>query len=134
MEKESNISILKIQDIVSNYYGMSIKEMNRNTRKREIVEVRQISMYFCCKYSGKSLSLIGEMHARRNHSTVSHAKKTVLNLISTDEKVTDACSGISSEILKSISSSSVTVHGFSPFSLMSNINGIVLFNNSINRL
>lgn len=54
------------------------------SRKREIVQARQICMYFANKYTSSSLADIGWHYGRKDHATVLHAKKTVGNLYDTD--------------------------------------------------
>jgi hypothetical protein len=61
-------------------------EINKNTRKREIVKARQAYMYFLTKYTTKTLYDIGLETARRNHATVLHACKTVQNMIDCRDK------------------------------------------------
>jgi chromosomal replication initiator protein len=56
-----------------------------NSRKREIVQARQIAMYFAKKYTKDSLTNIGNVIGKRNHATVLHACKTVQDLIETDK-------------------------------------------------
>jgi len=68
-------------------YGQGIKpeEMKEETRKEEVVYVRQLIMYFCRKYNIGSLRAIGEMTAGKDHATVSHSVKTINNYIDTDK-------------------------------------------------
>jgi chromosomal replication initiator protein len=61
--------------------------MNSNIRKREVVQVRQIAMYFAKKYTKLSLSVIGAYCGNKDHATVLHSCKTMSNLIETDKKI-----------------------------------------------
>ena len=56
------------------------------TRKRHIVQARQIAMYFAKKLTKASLASIGTQIGRRDHATVLHACKTVDNLSFTDKQ------------------------------------------------
>ena len=58
--------------------------MLSNTRKREIVQARQIAMYLCRSLTGKSLTAIGAELGGKNHATVLHACETVGDLMATD--------------------------------------------------
>jgi chromosomal replication initiator protein len=86
--KNSNreISIDYIQKIVSAYYNIGIDQMKSKTRKREIVQARQISMFFAKQLTKSSLKNIGMYFGGRDHSTVIHACQTVNDLIDTDKK------------------------------------------------
>lgn len=80
------ISIDYIQKVVSGYYGIGIDQMKSKTRKREIVQARQISMFFAKQMTKASLKNIGMYFGGRDHSTVIHACQTVNDLIDTDKK------------------------------------------------
>ncbi|PIE99213.1 MAG: chromosomal replication initiation protein DnaA, partial [Polaribacter sp.] len=56
------------------------------TRKRHIVQARQIAMYFAKKLTKTSLASIGNQIGQRDHATVLHACKTVDNLSETDKQ------------------------------------------------
>jgi chromosomal replication initiator protein len=58
--------------------------MQGKTRKREIVQARQVSMYFSKNLTKASLASIGSFIGGKDHATVLHACKTVNNLIDTD--------------------------------------------------
>lgn len=79
------ISIDYIQKIVSEYFGMPEEMIRAKTRKREIVQARQIAMYFSKNLTKSSLSTIGSLIGGKDHSTVLHACKTVNNLMETDK-------------------------------------------------
>lgn len=79
------ISIDYIQKVVSEYFGLSIEEMNSKTRKRNIVQARQLAMYFSKEHTRASLTTIGLQCGNKDHATVLHACKTVKNLLDTDK-------------------------------------------------
>ncbi|MBI1221294.1 MAG: chromosomal replication initiator protein DnaA [Bacteroidetes bacterium] len=80
------ISIEYIQKLVCDYFGISIEMVKSKTRKREIVQARQISMYFAKDLTKSSLKTIGMHFGGRDHSTVIHACQTVNDLMETDKK------------------------------------------------
>jgi len=80
------ISIDYIQKVVSEYFGLTIDQMNSKTRKRNIVQARQLSMYFAKLHTKASLTSIGLQCGNKDHATVLHACKTVQNLIDTDKE------------------------------------------------
>lgn len=81
------ISIEYIQKIVCDYFKISIESINAKTRKREIVQARQLSMYFSKKYTKLPLSTIGTYCGNKDHATVLHACRTINNLYETDKKM-----------------------------------------------
>lgn len=59
--------------------------LKSKTRKREVVELRQIIMSIACKSTQLSLASIGLELGGKDHATVLHAKKVVDNLNETDK-------------------------------------------------
>lgn len=80
------VSIDYIQKVVCNYFSMPVETLSSKTRKREIVQARQIAMYFAKTMTKSSLAAIGAAIGNKDHATVLHAFKTVNNLIDTDKK------------------------------------------------
>jgi len=80
------ISIDYIQKLVCDFYSISVEQVKSKTRKREIVQARQISMFFAKDLTKSSLKNIGMHFGGRDHSTVIHACQTVNDLIETDKK------------------------------------------------
>lgn len=80
------ISIDYIQKVVSEYFGLTVDTMISKTRKRNIVQARQLTMYFAKNHTKASLTTIGLQCGNKDHATVLHACKTVLNLIDTDKE------------------------------------------------
>lgn len=81
-----HIDIDYIIRIVCLYFNVPIEMMQSNTRKREIVQARQIAMYFSKKLTKESLATIGNKIGDKDHATVLHSCKTVNNLIETDKR------------------------------------------------
>lgn len=80
------VSIDYIQKVVSDYFQMDIETLQSKTRKRHIVQARQLAMFFAKKFTKASLASIGSQIGQRDHATVLHACKTVDNLSSTDKQ------------------------------------------------
>ncbi len=80
------ISIDYIQKVICDYFGLASDAIHSKTRKREIVQARQLAMYFAKKHTKSSLATI-ELHCgNKDHATVLHACRTVNNLIETDKQ------------------------------------------------
>jgi chromosomal replication initiator protein len=80
------ISIDYIQKVVCDYFDISMDALNSKTRKREIVQARQLSMFFSKRLTKASLASIGLHCGNKDHATVLHACRTVNNLIETDKQ------------------------------------------------
>ena len=79
------VSIEYIQKVVCDYFDLPIELMKSKTRKREVVQARQIAMYFSKKMTKSSLANIGMHCGGKDHATVLHACRTVNNLADTDK-------------------------------------------------
>jgi chromosomal replication initiator protein len=80
------VSIDYIQKVVCDYFNLPIDVMKSKTRKREVVQARQIAMYFAKQLTKSSLATIGAHCGGKDHATVLHACRTVNNLMDTDKK------------------------------------------------
>ena len=80
------VSIDYIQKVVSDYFEMDVATLQSKTRKRHIVQARQLAMFFAKKFTKASLASIGTQIGKRDHATVLHACKTVDNLAETDKQ------------------------------------------------
>lgn len=83
-EEVSEMTIDKVQDTVCEYFNLSREDLSSKTRKRQIVQARQIAMYMSRNLINCSLSTIGEQIGGKDHATVLHACTTVQDLMSTD--------------------------------------------------
>jgi chromosomal replication initiator protein len=79
------LSIEYISKVVCDYFNMPVESIQAKTRKREIVQARQITMYFSKNLTKYSLATIGAQIGNKDHATVLHACKTVNNLKDTDK-------------------------------------------------
>ncbi|HAI83338.1 MAG TPA: chromosomal replication initiator protein DnaA, partial [Chitinophagaceae bacterium] len=84
--KTSNkeITIDAIQKMVCEYFNVPYDKLLAQTRKREIVQARQITMYLAKAFTKNSLKTIGEHFGGRDHTTVIHSCQTVKDLMDTD--------------------------------------------------
>ena len=80
------VSIDYIQKVVCDYFDLPIELLKSKTRKREVVQARQIAMFFAKKMTKSSLANIGMHCGGKDHATVLHACRTVNNLQETDKQ------------------------------------------------
>ncbi len=74
-----------IRDTVCEYFKLSVDAISTKSRKLEVVQARQIAMYFSKMLTKSSLATIGMHIGKRDHATVLHACKKVEDLIETDK-------------------------------------------------
>ncbi len=83
---KQELSIEYILKVSCDHFDVSVEMIKSKSRKREIVQVRQIAMYFSKKMTKNSLTSIGAQIGNKDHATVLHSCKTVDNLIETDKR------------------------------------------------
>ena len=83
---KKELSVDYIQKVVCDYFNLPTDVLQSKTRKREIVQARQIAMYFSKTLTKSSLASIGSQIGGKDHATVLHACKTVNNLMDTDKR------------------------------------------------
>jgi len=75
------LSVEKILDSVCTYFNLNKALIHTVSRKHEIVQARQITMYLAKKLTPYSYSHIGKIVGDKDHATVVHACKTVKDQI-----------------------------------------------------
>jgi len=78
------VSIDNIQKTVADYYRIKMVELLSKKRTRNLTRPRQIAMSLARELTTMSLPEIGNSFGGKDHSTVIHACKTILNLRTTD--------------------------------------------------
>ena len=81
----SELSISRVQASVCEYFGIATEELVSKSRKRQIVQARQIAMYLCrALLPNCSLSTIGAQTGGKDHATVLHSCNMVSDMMATD--------------------------------------------------
>ena len=78
-------TVEKIRDAVCEYFDLPVEAIATKSRKREVVQARQIAMYLSKQHTKNTLAFIGEAIGKRDHATVLHACKTVSDSIEIDK-------------------------------------------------
>ena len=73
-----------IMQAVANYYSITVDDLIRPTRRREIAVPRQIAMYITRDLTNLSLPQIGQVFGNRDHTTVLHGCNQIANAIKND--------------------------------------------------
>jgi chromosomal replication initiation ATPase DnaA len=61
----------------SNYFRIPFESLQSNTRMRNVVVARHITMWYLLTNTKMTLSEVGRIFGNRDHTTVIHAKKSV---------------------------------------------------------
>lgn len=99
---KNDISVAKIKKTVCDYFGITPEILLSNTRKREIVQARQIAMYLSRNLTNTSLDSIGSQIGGKNHATVLYACNTVCDLMDTDRSFRQYIADIERELRTNI--------------------------------
>lgn len=82
---EKTVTIDKIQERVSEYFGLQGDEIVSRSNARRITRPRQVAMFLCKKLTEHSLPEIGRAFGGKHHSTVIHSIRRVEEDIEEDE-------------------------------------------------
>ncbi len=83
----AQVSIERIQEVVSQRFGLSITELCGKKKSQNIVYPRQVAMYLSRELTDSSLPKIGRSFGGRDHTTVMHATSKIAGLIKQDRSV-----------------------------------------------
>ncbi len=81
------VSIERIQELVSDRFGLSLEELCGDRRSQNIVYPRQVAMYLSRELTDSSLPKIGRQFGGRDHTTVIHATTKIARMIREDRSV-----------------------------------------------
>jgi chromosomal replication initiator protein len=98
----NEVSIDSITRIVAEQMNIPLASILGKSRQRNIVQARQLAMYFSKKLAQKPLSTIGAAFGGRDHSTVIYSCETVENLIDTDKLFEDTAIKVEKNIRKTL--------------------------------
>ena len=83
----AEVSIRRIQELVSERFSLSLEELCGDKRSQNIVYPRQVAMYLSRELTDSSLPKIGKEFGGRDHTTVIHATSKIARLIREDRSV-----------------------------------------------
>ena len=83
--EKKQLTVQSIQETVCKYFNLELSAIQTNSRKREIVQARQIPMFLAKKYTDCSFSHIGKIVGKKDHATVLHACKTIKDQMETNK-------------------------------------------------
>jgi chromosomal replication initiator protein len=77
MNEDKEVTIDTIQEIIADYFQVSIADLKSKSRKKEVVYPRQLAMYLAKEYTDLPLKSIGYHFGGRDHSTVIHSIQSI---------------------------------------------------------
>lgn len=79
------VTIDDILKVVCKHFDLEAAAIHTKSRKREVVQARQIAMYLAKNHTDFSTSKIGKFIGNKDHATVLHACKTVKGQLEVDK-------------------------------------------------
>ena len=86
-EAAPEVTIARIQETVSQRFGVTHDELVSPRRSQAVAYPRQVAMYLSRELTDASLPMIGKEFGGRDHTTVIHAKDKITKLIREDRSV-----------------------------------------------
>ena len=96
--KIHNINIESITKTVCDRLNITENKIRDKTRKKEIVQARQLAMYLSKELTNASLKTIGLHFGGRDHSTVVHACTSIENAKEKDKLLRDLIDDLTNQI------------------------------------
>ncbi len=83
------VTIENIQKMVAEYYKIRVADLLSKRRNRSITRPRQLAMSLCKELTNHSLPEIGDAFGGRDHTTVLHACRKVVELCEADRRMAE---------------------------------------------
>lgn len=81
------VTIDNIQRTVAEYYKLKMSDMMSKRRSRSVARPRQVAMYLAKELTTRSLPEIGDVFGGRDHTTVLHACRKIMELKETNKDI-----------------------------------------------
>lgn len=91
------LSVELIQEVVANYYNITVEDLKSQRRTRNIALPRQIAMYLSRSLTGNSLPKIGE-EFNKDHTTVIHAYTKISEAMEADKDMKTTIDNITKKL------------------------------------
>jgi len=96
----SAMNIERIREVVCDYFALPSDSIATKSRKREVVQARQIAMYLSKQMTKSSLTAIGSLIGKRDHATVLYACKTINDQMGIDKHLSQCIKEIEARLRK----------------------------------
>ena len=91
-------NIQKIQQVVAEYYNITVEDLKSKKRKTDIAFPRQVAIYLCRTLTDESFPKIGIQFGGRDHSTVMHSVDKIDNELKTNPQFKAIIDALKSKI------------------------------------
>ncbi len=85
--KKKSVTLKQIVETVTNFYDLDNEDLRGSSRKKEIVNPRQIAMYLMREEINASFPSIGDELGGRDHTTAMHACEKIKQTVDKDEQL-----------------------------------------------
>ena len=100
-ESESKaINPANILEKVCRYFNVTEEDIIGKSKKKEIVEPRQVAVYIITELLDLPLASIGKIFNGRDHTTIIHSRDKVAERLKTDNRLKIAVEDIKNMVLK----------------------------------
>jgi chromosomal replication initiation ATPase DnaA len=87
-------TITAIQDVVARMFGLSVGDLQTESRARNVALPRQIAMYVAKQLTDASLPEIGRQFGGKHHTSVMHSIARIHQLRATDAGIDNAVESV----------------------------------------
>lgn len=99
-EEHETVTADKIIGSVCSFYKITKENLLGKSKKKELVQPRQICAYLMCEIMNIPLVSIGEAMGGRDHTTIIHSREKVSNLVKVNDRIAKEVEDIRNIILK----------------------------------
>ncbi len=99
-EEHEAVTAENVMAGVCSFYKITKEKLLSKSKKKELVQPRQICAYLMCEILNIPLVSIGEVMGGRDHTTVIHSRDKIANLIKINDRVAKEVEDIRNIILK----------------------------------
>ena len=99
-EEHEAVTADKVISSVCSFYKLDKEKLLGKSKKKELVQPRQICAYLMCEILNIPLVSIGKAMGDRDHTTIIHSRDKVTNLLKINDRVAKDVEDIRNIILK----------------------------------
>lgn len=99
-DRHKEITVELIQKTVAEYFDLKLVDLKSEKRLKNIVQARQIAIWFCRDLTKSSYPDIGSKFGGKDHSTVIHSYKKIDKALATEPKLSRIMDEIRRTLLK----------------------------------
>ncbi|HEY4399313.1 MAG TPA: chromosomal replication initiator protein DnaA [Lactobacillaceae bacterium] len=97
---DREITVERIQQVVGDFYMLTVDDLKSKNRKKELVNARHIAMYLTRTLTDMSLPNIGKSFGGRDHASVLHATTKITDKLESDNRLKETIDALTDDIKK----------------------------------